>query len=79
LIGVLLLGITTWRAKVFPRWIGFLFIASPLALPLAFVVPASHSIVPLLTYLGFASCGYALARGMAEVSARRAEPGSQVS
>ncbi len=78
LIGLLLLGISIVRAKVLPRWIGLLFIAGVLFIPVASAVPVISHLFSVPIFLAFASCGYTLARGTAQV-ARRHEPAQQVS
>lgn len=77
-IGLLLLGISTVRAKVLPRWIGWLFIAGVLFMPVSFAVPVISHLFPVPIFLAFASCGYALVRDRAQV-ARRHEPAQQMS
>jgi uncharacterized membrane protein len=82
LIGLLLLGVSIVRAKVLPRWIGLLFIAGVLFIPVASAVPViahlfSHLFsVPI--FLAFASCGYALVRERTQAT-RRLESTPQVS
>ncbi len=78
LIGLLLLGISIMRAKVLPRWIGLLFIAGVLFIPVASAVPVISHLFSVPIFLAFASCGYTLTRDTAPV-ARRHEPAQQVS
>ncbi len=78
LIGLLLLGISILRANVLPRWIGLLFIAAVLFIPLASAVPVIAHLFSVPIFLAFASCGYALVRDRAQ-AARRLEPAQQTS
>jgi uncharacterized membrane protein len=73
LVGLLLLGISIVRAKVLPRWIGWLFIAGVLFIPVTFAVPAISHLFSVPIFLAFAACGYALVRGQGK-AARYAEP-----
>jgi hypothetical protein len=72
LLGALLFGIGTVRAKVLPPWVGWIFVSIiPIGIPLGFV-----HLGPLPIFLGFAAGGYALVRGGVG-AARTAEPGLQ--
>ncbi len=79
LIGLLLLGISIVRAKVLPRWIGLLFIASVLFIPVASAVPIIAHLFSAPIFLAFASCGYALVRDSRAQATRRLEPAQQMS
>lgn len=62
-LGILLLAIATLRARVFPRWIGWLMIAT-LVLGVVSFVPffpeALSSLPPIVGSVAFAGFGYAL-------------------
>jgi hypothetical protein len=62
-LGILLLAIATLRAKVFPRWIGWLLIAT-LVVGLVSFVPlfpeALQSLSPIIASVAIAGFGYAL-------------------
>lgn len=69
LIGALLFGISIVRAKVLPRWVGWVFISIiPIGIPLGFI-----HLGPLPIFLGFAAGGYALVRSLTSI-ARTTEP-----
>lgn len=76
LIGLLLLGISIVRAKVLPRWIGWLFIAGVLFIPVASAVPVIEHLFSAPIFLAFAACGYALVRDQGK-AVRHAEPALQ--
>ncbi|MDP9477293.1 MAG: hypothetical protein M3R38_16700 [Actinomycetota bacterium] len=78
LIGLLLLGIGIVRAKVLPRWMGLLFVAGVLFIPVASAVPLIAHLFSAPIFLAFASCGYALVRDTPQVAWRH-EPAQQVS
>jgi hypothetical protein len=62
-LGILLLAIATRRAKVFPRWIGWLLVAT-LVVGIVSFVPffpeAFQSLTPIIASIAIAGFGYAL-------------------
>ncbi len=64
-IGILLLGIATIRARVFPRSAGILLLLGLVAFVASFVVPIINPIGPVLIYAAFAWSGIVLVRGNA--------------
>lgn len=62
-LGILLLSIATLRARVFPRWIGWLLIATlvvGLVSQLPFLPAAISNLAPILNGVGMAGFGFAL-------------------
>ncbi|MBV9232298.1 MAG: hypothetical protein JOZ18_23525 [Chloroflexi bacterium] len=68
LLGLLLLGIATLRARVFPRWVGIVLIVVVPIIPLSFVVPILSNAGLELPYFAFAAAGFVLltARGFSQ-------------
>jgi hypothetical protein len=63
ILGILLLGIATLRARVFPRWIGWLLIATLIVGIVSFVPffpEALQSLSPVIASFAIAGFGYAL-------------------
>jgi hypothetical protein len=68
LLGLLLLGIATLRAGIFPRWVGIILIVVVPIVPLSFVVPILSNVGLDLPYFALAAAGVVLlmARGLHE-------------
>jgi hypothetical protein len=58
-LGIVLFGIATLRARVFPRWAAMLLIVGPFAVFAPLVQDAALAAIAL----GWVSCGYILMRG----------------
>jgi membrane protein implicated in regulation of membrane protease activity len=62
-LGILLLGIATLRARVFPRWIGWLLIATlvlGVVSHLPFIPEALQSLSAIIASVAIAGFGYSL-------------------
>ena len=75
LLGLLLLGIATLRAGIFPRWVGIVFIVILPIIPLAFFVPILSNVGLELPYFALAAAGVVLLSGR---GLRQARPMAQV-
>lgn len=60
LLGLLLFGIATVRAGIFPRWVGILLIVVVPITPLSFVVPILSNVGLDLSYFALAAAGIVL-------------------
>ena len=60
LLGMIVLGIATIRARVLPRWVGTLPIVAALFVPLGFVVPSLEGIAFAMPYVALGGLGLAL-------------------
>jgi len=63
LLGLLLLGIATLRAGIFPRWVGIVLIVVVPLIPFSFVVPILSNAGLDLPYFAFAAAGFVLLTG----------------
>lgn len=75
LLGLLLLGIATLRAGIFPRWVGIVFIVVLPIIPLSFFVPILSNVGLELPYFALAAAGAVLLSGR---GLRQARPMAQV-
>ena len=75
LLGLLLLGIATLRAGIFPRWVGIVFIVVLPIIPLSFFVPFLSNVGLELPYFALAAAGAVLLSGR---GLRQARPMAQV-
>ncbi len=75
LLGLLLLGIATLRAGIFPRWVGIVFIVVLPIIPLSFFVPILSNVGLELPYFALATAGVVLLVGR---GLRQARPMTQV-
>jgi hypothetical protein len=62
-LGLLLLGIATLRAGIFPRWVGIVLIVVVPLIPLSFIVPILSNVGFELPYFAFAAAGFVLLTG----------------
>lgn len=66
-LGGILLGIGTMRARVFSRWAGLLLIVGAVLDPVGFVSGIAGTVAPMLLSLGLGWMGYALLTAKGEV------------
>ncbi len=79
LLGLILLGVSTARAGVLPRWAGALPVIAALAVPLGFVVPSLEGVAFAMPYLALGCLGSFLAvRIGAPAGTQAAEPAPAV-
>lgn len=78
LLGLVLLGIATLRAKVLPRWAGALLIVAAPVTPLGFMVPALEDLTLTVPYLVLGCLGFILMAGEGFLPHRTAEPTPRV-
>ncbi|MDP9475813.1 MAG: hypothetical protein M3R38_09020 [Actinomycetota bacterium] len=71
LLGLILLGISTIRADVLPRWAGALPVVAALTVPLGFVVPSLEGVAFTMPYVALGCLGLVLVTDEG-VSARHA-------
>lgn len=81
IVGPLLFGIATFRARVLPRWAGALLVLNAVLVPIGALVPAEHQakiiMVPVglaLAWLGYALFSERREKASALVTARSAKP-----
>lgn len=80
-LGVLLLAIATLRARVFPRWIGWLLIATLLVTLLSFLPffpPMLGNLTPVIASVALAGFGLALLPSQREEAAQPASASANV-
>ena len=79
LLGLILFGVSTFRADVLPRWAGALPVVAALAVPLGFVVPPLTGVAFAMPYLALGCLGAILATGEgAPASTHAVKPAPQV-
>lgn len=79
LLGLIVLGVSTVRAGVLPRWAGALPIVAALAVPLGFVMPSLEGVAFAMPYLALGCLGSILAVGIvASPSTHPVEPAAGV-
>ena len=63
LLGLILLGVSTVRARLLPRWAGALPVVAALTVPLGFVVPSLEGVAFAMPYLALGCLGSVLTMG----------------
>lgn len=80
LLGLILVGISTVRAGVLPRWAGALPVVAALMVPLGFVVPSVEGVAFAMPYLALGCLGLILTMSegtLATKHAAKPAPGVQ--
>lgn len=62
-IGLILFGIATFRARVYPRWAGLMMIVGVPAIYILGSLPGVNAKPEVIIFLGLAWCGWVLMRG----------------
>lgn len=78
LLGLILLGISTIRAGVLPRWVGTLPIVAALMVPLGFVVPPLEGVAFTMPYLALGCLGFVLAVSEGVLAKQAIKPTARV-